>query len=158
MEKSKNVPINFYLDDADGKSHHYTGTYHTFEDGSELSMTLIQLLGEPLIRGLGDLKETAQVAIGGADGAEVGSMLDNVDFAGALQALRAVPVEDFRKLAQRLLKNLFRDGQRLSNSENARHAYTANYAEWYMACGKVVIENKFIPLLSTFSESEDIEA
>ena len=158
MGQNDTIPIQFDLEDALGKKHVYEGYFHPADEGLELSFMLIQMLGEPLLRAVGDLKDTAQTAIETAAGTEeIGAMLVGIDFAAALGALREIEPKTVVGLSKRIFGHTTRDGDRLKEHVYNK-AYRGNYEELYIAMWKVVEANNFIPLLSTLSEDEGLPA
>ena len=146
-------PFDFTVEDASGVSHSYSATYHIASEGFAISVELVQVLGEPLLRALGDIQEVAQDAVTAvAAGApeEVEALLDGVDLAGAMAALRSLDPVTVVNLGQRILKYTSRDGKRLQGHD-FDVAYRGNYTELYMALWKVIEANRFVPFLGTLS-------
>ncbi len=145
-------PATFELKDSSGNTHTYETTYHPADEGFEISVELIGLLGEPFMRALGGIEEVVQnVASGDADG------MGGIDLAGAMATLRTLDPKSVYALAKRVLKHTTRGGGTLVGHAFTK-AYQANYTELYMALWKVIEANQFVPLLDTLSESLAQEA
>ena len=147
MDTSKS--ITFALDDAEGNSHQYEMYYHPAGDGFKISIELVQALGEPLLRAIGDFADAAQEAVSGGS-AE--GLLDDVDLAGAMAALRSLSPDVLVDLGKRLMCKTTRDGA-WAKGQTFDTAYRGNYTELYSALWKVIEANRFIPFLGTLSES-----
>ncbi len=153
MDTSKSV--SFQLDDAEGNAHQYEMYYHPAGDGFRISVELVQALGEPLLRALGDFADIAQEAVSAAAEGSAEAMeglLDGVDLGAAMGALRSLDPDTLVDLGKRLLCKSTRDGAWVKGHAFDK-AYQGNYTEMYSALWRIIEANRFIPFLGTLSGS-----
>ena len=150
--------VKFELEDAAGASVQYITHLHPADIGVELSFEVVGVLGEPLMKVLGNLKDAAKTAAKAASGDVTDEELDDVfeglDLGAALASLRSLDPKSLSSLSKRVLSQTFRNGNSLKDPLKFGEAYRGNYGELYLAVWKVIEANRFIPLLGTSSEIE----
>ena len=158
----------FTLSDAQGNSHTYQTHLHApASGGMEIMWTLTALGAEPLGRLVHGFASSGALMQGIAAGMQsatnragdtggpfeaLSDMEIDIDFASLGADLRKVlMLLDSHDLARRIMSRTLRDGKRLSDDAAFNEAYVGNYWEYQRAVWKVVMLNRFFPLLGTSS-------
>tara|TARA_R110000822_G_scaffold1950_8_gene9308 strand:+ start:916 stop:1362 length:447 start_codon:yes stop_codon:yes gene_type:complete len=132
--------IPFVVADYEGNEHTYEMTLMPAGDGMQMSYELMGILAAPL----------AALSKGGGDDDEEDAAL--ADLLGP--ALSAVEPTKLTNLSKKLLATVTRDGSPMRDHA-LDVAYRGNYTEMLVALSKVILENRFIPLLDGWMGTDE---
>jgi len=131
--------IAFDVDDYDGNNHAYEMTLIPAGEGMQMSYELMAILAGPL------------AALSSQDEGQEAALADLLG-----PALGAVEPAKLTDLSKKLLATVTRDGKPMKG-----HAldvsYRGNYTEMLVALSKVILENRFIPLLDGWNGFDPVE-
>ena len=146
----------FTLTDAEGNDHTYEVYLHPAQEGAKISTVLLSSAAKPITSLLQGLLETKEglAAIAGALKGSGASGLASLDMSSLPLAQIGADLQEIlakvdTTIYPAILKNTLRDGKKLSQAAIYDAAYAGNYAEMYLALGRVIQINGFFPLPRT---------
>jgi hypothetical protein len=146
------APIEFVLQDADGKDQQYSIVPHPGSEALTLVWRIIHVASKPLARLLeGNLGRLLE-ALSSDQNVDAAELVDELDLqlSSALGDVFAILQEAGPEIITReLLIHTYRNGRSLKQTKNFDDAFTANYGEMLQACSKAVKVNRFLDLFRT---------